>query len=81
MKILIACEESQIVTKAFRESGFLAFSNDIIDCSGAKLMKASHKLWRTNGENSLWNANVAFVHNGWPYGGVPDLKNTTINKQ
>lgn len=34
MKILIACEESQTVTKAFREHGFEAFSNDIIDCSG-----------------------------------------------
>jgi len=36
MKILIACEESQIVTKAFREAGFEAFSNDIIDCSGGR---------------------------------------------
>ena len=36
MKILIACEESQIVTKAFRELGFEAFSNDIIDCSGGR---------------------------------------------
>lgn len=36
MKILIACEESQIVTKAFRELGFEAFSNDIIDCSGGQ---------------------------------------------
>jgi len=36
MKILIACEESQIVTKAFRRAGLEAFSNDIIDCSGGR---------------------------------------------
>lgn len=34
MKILIACEESQRVCKAFRDKGHEAFSCDIIDCSG-----------------------------------------------
>lgn len=34
MKILVACEESQVVTKAFRELGHEAFSCDIIDTSG-----------------------------------------------
>ena len=34
MSILIACEESQAVCKAFREKGHNAFSCDIIDCSG-----------------------------------------------
>jgi hypothetical protein len=34
MKILIACEESQTVTKEFRKLGLEAFSNDIIECSG-----------------------------------------------
>lgn len=34
MKILIACEESQTVCKAFRERGHSAFSCDIQDCSG-----------------------------------------------
>ena len=34
MKILVACEESQAVTKAFREKGHEAYSCDIIDCSG-----------------------------------------------
>lgn len=33
-KVLIACEESQVVCKAFREKGFEAYSCDIIDCSG-----------------------------------------------
>ena len=35
-RILIACEESQAVTKEFRELGFEAFSCDLLDCSGGK---------------------------------------------
>ena len=34
MKILVACEESQAVTIAFREKGHEAYSCDIQDCSG-----------------------------------------------
>ena len=34
MKILVACEESQAVTIAFRERGHEAYSCDIQDCSG-----------------------------------------------
>lgn len=34
MKILVACECSQIVTAAFREKGHDAFSCDILDCYG-----------------------------------------------
>ena len=34
MKILVACEESQTVCKAFREKGHEAYSCDIIECSG-----------------------------------------------
>ena len=34
MKILIACEESQVVCKAFREKGHEAYSCDIQECSG-----------------------------------------------
>ena len=34
MKVLIACEESQTVRKAFRAKGHEAYSNDIIPCSG-----------------------------------------------
>jgi hypothetical protein len=34
MKVLIACEESQAVCKAFRELGHEAFSCDILPCSG-----------------------------------------------
>ena len=36
MKILIACEESQVVTKAFRAKGHEAFSCDTQPCSGGK---------------------------------------------
>jgi len=32
--ILVCCEESQAVTKAFREQGHEAYSNDIQECSG-----------------------------------------------
>lgn len=34
MKVLIACEESQAVTKEFRKLGHDAFSCDILPCSG-----------------------------------------------
>ena len=34
MKILVACEESQAVTKELRKLGHEAYSCDIIDCSG-----------------------------------------------
>ena len=34
MKVLVACEESQTVCKAFRQLGHEAYSNDIVECSG-----------------------------------------------
>jgi hypothetical protein len=34
MIILVACEESQRVCKAFRDKGHIAYSCDVIDCSG-----------------------------------------------
>jgi hypothetical protein len=34
MNILIACEESQTITKEFRKLGYNAFSCDLLDCSG-----------------------------------------------
>ena len=36
MKILVACEESQVVCKAFREKGHEAYSCDIQCCSGGR---------------------------------------------
>lgn len=37
MKVLVACEESQVVCKAFRAKGHEAYSCDIIECSGGYL--------------------------------------------
>lgn len=34
MRVLIACEESQTITKAFRKRGHEAFSCDLLPCSG-----------------------------------------------
>ena len=36
MRVLIACEESQTICKAFREVGHEAYSCDVQDCSGGK---------------------------------------------
>jgi site-specific DNA-cytosine methylase len=44
MKVLIACEESQAVCKAFRELGHEAFSCDILPCSGG------HPEWHIQGD-------------------------------
>lgn len=56
MRVLIACEESQAVCKAFREKGHEAFSCDIIECSGG------HPEWHIQGDvlevlnpKSLWS--------------------------
>lgn len=34
IKVLVACEESQVVCKAFRKLGIEAYSCDLLDCSG-----------------------------------------------
>jgi hypothetical protein len=44
MRILIACEESQAVCKAFRKLGHEAYSCDILDCSGG------HPEWHIKGD-------------------------------
>lgn len=44
MKILIACEESQAVCKAFRALGHEAYSCDILPCSGG------HPEWHIQGD-------------------------------
>ena len=44
MRVLIACEESQEVCKAFRERGHEAYSCDIIECSGG------HDEWHIRGD-------------------------------
>lgn len=44
MEILVACEESQAVTKEFRKSGHEAYSCDIESCSGG------HPEWHIQGD-------------------------------
>ena len=55
MRVLIACEESQEVCKAFREKGHEAFSCDIQECSGG------HPEWHIQGDVlPLLNGNCTF---------------------
>ena len=59
MKILIACEESQAVTKEFRKLGHEAYSCDILECSGG------HPEWHLQQDVSellkeKWDMIVAF---------------------
>lgn len=59
MKILIACEESQAVCKAFRARGHDAYSCDIQACSGG------HPEWHIHGDvlpllRQAWDMLVAF---------------------
>ena len=44
MKVLVACEESQAVTKELRRLGHEAYSCDIIPCSGG------HPEWHIMGD-------------------------------
>lgn len=58
MKILIACEESQIVCKAFRNVGHQAYSCDIKECSGG------HPEWHIQDDirnvlNNDWDMMIA----------------------
>lgn len=56
MKVLIACEESQEVCKAFRAKGHRAFSCDIMDCSGG------HPEWHIKGDClAILNGNCEFT--------------------
>ena len=54
-KVLVACEESQTVCKAFRARGFEAYSCDIQDCSGG------HPEWHIKGDVlPLLNGDISF---------------------
>lgn len=59
LKVLVACEESQTVCKAFRELGHEAYSNDVLDCSGC------HPEWHLKCDarevlNDNWDIVIAF---------------------
>lgn len=59
MRVLIACEESQEVCKAFRERGHEAYSCDLQDCSGG------HPEWHIMGDVlPLLNGNCSFITRG-----------------
>lgn len=58
-RVLIACEESQAVTKAFRRLGVPAMSCDILECSGG------HPDWHIQGDvtdllKQEWDLIIAF---------------------
>lgn len=56
MKVLVACEESQAVCKAFRAKWHEAYSADIQDCSGG------HPEWHIKGDVlPIINGNADFV--------------------
>ena len=55
MNILVACEESQAVTKELRALGHNAFSCDLLECSGG------HPEWHTQEDAlKLINGNCSF---------------------
>src|SRR6185369_11626471 len=71
MKVLIGCEESQEVCKAFRALGHEAYSCDLLDCSGGHpewhlKMDVLHAIyWHPKGflqisDNLYWDMIIAF---------------------
>ena len=59
MRVLVACEESQVVCSAFRERGHEAYSADLQDCSGG------HPEWHIKGEVlPLLNGFCSFITEG-----------------
>lgn len=59
MKVLVACEESQEVCKAFRAKGHEAYSADLQECSGG------HPEWHIRGDVlPLINGNCEFITEG-----------------
>lgn len=59
MRVLVACEESQEVCKAFREKGHEAYSCDLQDCSGG------HPEWHIMGDVlPLLNGDCSFITRG-----------------
>lgn len=64
MRVLIACEESQEVCKAFRARGHAAYSCDIQECSGG------HPEWHIRGDALAYiNGHCLFQtqDNNWHY--------------
>jgi hypothetical protein len=75
MNVLVACEESQAVCKAFREKGHNAFSCDIIDCSGGEpewhikgdvleILNPTYKQVLTFDDMELWQGIIFYTMDG-----------------
>ena len=64
MKVLIACEESQEVCKAFRGHGHEAYSCDLQDCSGGRpeWHIKGNVLWILNGDCTFTTERGQSVH-------------------
>ena len=61
MKILVACEESQAVTKELRLLGHEAFSCDLLECSGGKTDWHIQKdIFEVIGDGLKWDMMIAF---------------------
>ena len=70
MRVLVGCEESQEITKAFRARGHKAYSCDLKPCSGG------HPEWHIQGDiidvlyhplrrNNLQSVGCLFIHGQW----------------
>jgi len=46
MRILVACEESQAVTKELRRLGHEAYSCDLLPCGGGGILLGIYRLMR-----------------------------------
>lgn len=78
MKILVACEESQAVTKELRRLGHEAYSCDIIDCSGG------HPEWHIQQDvlkilNPSYQTGFVATNNGAKYSSWYGIKFTTCD--
>jgi len=60
MKVLVACEESQAVTIAFRERGHEAYSCDLQECSGGHPEWHIHRDVKNVVHNPGWELIIAF---------------------
>lgn len=68
VKILVACECSQVVTLAFRKAGFEAYSNDIVPCYGG------HPEWHIVGDaREVVRGHARFVTQSAQVVSVPGL--------
>lgn len=69
MKILIACERSQVVCSAFRAVGVEAYSNDILPCLGSRpdwhIMEDARKVVKGSHSFRTEFGNIVTVHGSW----------------